>query len=320
MITRHHIALTVMCTLILCSALVPGSPILILVICLGAGIGAILPDIQMKKPQHFQIRTFAWVITLFGSIICTPLICRFYRYLTGFTAGTRDKRLTHSVPGIVFLWIILAVFLLIPASLLVNRAGLDTSAAFLGGVMFGLILHLIEDLCTRKGITPLFPFSTARISGSIRPCDTIDRRIAQFHYYYFSVAGIILGFQYLGAWQATSGMPICLFGLGSCLGMMIWFSDAEITPEDPGCWAQATLPFVQLDPISFPGDPRYPTVGLMMGVYYYNSNGFRDFGIVKPGLSGSGSPRPAYIFSMSSMRRIGEIKPAMKSHFTNPFR
>ena len=42
MITRHHIALTGISTLILCSALVPTSPALILLICTGACTGAIL--------------------------------------------------------------------------------------------------------------------------------------------------------------------------------------------------------------------------------------------------------------------------------------
>ncbi|MEI7649206.1 MAG: hypothetical protein WCJ47_05790 [Methanomicrobiales archaeon] len=47
MITRHHVALVILCNTILCSALVPFDPVLILVICLGACTGAIQSDIQM---------------------------------------------------------------------------------------------------------------------------------------------------------------------------------------------------------------------------------------------------------------------------------
>ena len=46
MITRHHVALAMLCTTIICSALVPSDPVLITVICLGTCTGAILPDIQ----------------------------------------------------------------------------------------------------------------------------------------------------------------------------------------------------------------------------------------------------------------------------------
>ena len=116
MITRHHVALTILCTLILCSALVPSDPVLILVICAGACTGAILPDIQMKKPQGFQIRTVAWMVSRFSSILCHTSYLPAVSYPDGAHAcDPGDKRLTHSVPGILFLWAVLAAFLLVPA-------------------------------------------------------------------------------------------------------------------------------------------------------------------------------------------------------------
>jgi membrane-bound metal-dependent hydrolase YbcI (DUF457 family) len=189
--------------------------------------------------------------------------------MTGLAFDRKDKRLTHSVLGIVLLWAILATVLLVPVAIL-DRTAIDIPVVFLAGLMFGLVLHLFEDLCTRKGITPLFPFSTGKISGSIRPCDKSDMRIAQFHYYQCSVAIIVLGYQFLGTWQEFAVIPLSFFGLASCLGMMIWSSHAGIVTEDPRDETPAALPQVLLDPISFPGTPRYPLSGLMMGVYYYN--------------------------------------------------
>ena len=98
MITRHHVALTILRTLILCSALVPSDPILILVICAGACTGAILPDFQMKKPNGFQCMTIAWAVSRFTSILVTPLLCRLYHSMDLHANDLRDKRLTHSVP------------------------------------------------------------------------------------------------------------------------------------------------------------------------------------------------------------------------------
>ena len=273
MITRHHVALAILCTIILCGALVPSDPVLITMICTGACIGAILPDIQMKKPQGFQIRTVAWMITRFSSILCTSVICWLYHALSGRTFHPGDKRLTHSVPGILFLGAIFAAFLLIPALIVMRSAALYLPAALLCGVILGMVLHLVEDLCTRKGITPLFPFSTTRISGSIRPCDTSDRRIAQFHFYHCSVAGIILGFQYLGNWQSASSVPVCLFALGSCLGMMIWSSDVSISSEHIIIdWAADIHTPIQLDPFLVQENASRSTSRLMMGVYYFNKN------------------------------------------------
>ncbi|MDP3564057.1 MAG: metal-dependent hydrolase [Methanoregula sp.] len=271
MITRHHVTLVILCTLILCGARVPTDPVLIMVICLGAAIGAILPDIQMKKPQGVQIRTVAWLVTRFSSILCTVVICWLYHALSGRTFHPGDKRLTHSVPGILFLGTFFALFLVVPAFILMGNANLYIPAALLCGVMLGLILHLIEDMCTRKGITPLFPFSTTRISGSIRPCDTTDRRIAQFHFYHCSVAAIILGFQFLGNWQGASAVPVCLFGLGSCLGMMCWSSDVSITSEHIiRDWAAEIRTPIRLDPLIDQENPGRSSSELMMGVYYFN--------------------------------------------------
>ena len=273
MITRHHVALVIFCTVILCSALVPSDPVLIPLICLGACTGAIMPDIQMKKPRGFQIRTAAWIVTRFSSILCTPLICRLYRALSGRSFDPGDKRLTHSFPGILFLWLVLSAFLLVPSSFLMSPASCCIPVALLCGVMLGMILHLIEDLCTRKGITPLFPFSTTRISGSIRPCDTTDRRIAQFHLYHCSVAGIILGFQFLGNGPGASSVPVCLFALGSCLGLMVWSSDVTISAEHIiRDWAAEIHTPIQLDPFIVQEKPGGSSSRLMMGVYYFNKS------------------------------------------------
>jgi membrane-bound metal-dependent hydrolase YbcI (DUF457 family) len=267
MITRHHVVLTILCTLILCSALAPSDLVLIAVICTGACIGTILPDIQMKKPQGFHIRTIAWVVSRFSSIISTPMICRLYHSLGGYTCDPGDKRLTHSVTGILSLWATFAVFLLIPA-FIITRTALYLPAALLCGVLFGMVLHLITDMCTRKGITPLFPFSTFRVSGTIRPCDTTDRRIAQFHFYDCSVAGIILWFQYLEHWQGIASVPVCLFALGSCLAMMIWSSDVSISREYTGNPVKEMHTPVQSDPFIAQWKADHPASGLRMGVYF----------------------------------------------------
>jgi len=247
----------------------PFDPVLIAVICTGACTGVILPDLQMKKPQGFQVRSVAWLISRFSTVVFIPLICRLYHTLWGHIIHGGDKRLTHSFPGIVCHWVIFAVFLPVPAFILMGSTSPSLPAAFLCGVMLGLVLHLIEDLCTRKGITPFFPFSTMTVSGSIRPCDTTDRRIAQFHYYSCSVAGIILGFQYLGNGRGIESLPLCLFGMGSCLGMMIWSSDVSISRESPGDPVNEIRSPVLLDPFIVQWKASHSPSGLMMGVYYF---------------------------------------------------
>jgi len=272
MITRHHVALTILCTLVLGNALVPYDPVFLIVICTGACMGAILPDIQMKKPRHFRIMTVAWAVSRFSIIVFTPLLCRLYQGVRGRTCDTADKRLTHSVPGILFLWVTCTGFLLVPTIILMGRTSLYLPAAFLCGIMTGQVLHLVEDMCTRKGITPLFPFSTTTISGSIRPCDFTDRRIAQFHFYHGSVAGIILGFQYLENWQGTASVPLCLFGLCSCLSMMVWSSDVTVSRDAIGDLVHELHAPAFSDPFVIQWKTDHLSPELMMGVYYFSKN------------------------------------------------
>lgn len=231
MITRHHMALTILCTLTICSAVVPSDPSLIIVICAGACTGAIVPDIQMKKPQNFQVRTVIWMVSRFSSFMFTPLVCQLYHFLFKRTIHPRNKRLSHSLPGIFFLEVAWTALILVPSFLLTKSFPPSLPMAFLCGLALGLVLHLAEDLCTRKGIMPFYPFSTLTISGTIRPCDTTDRRITQFTIHHCSVTGILMGSHYLGGWQGAPSLPLCFFGLCSCLGMMIWSSDVSITRE-----------------------------------------------------------------------------------------
>lgn len=89
-------------------------------------------------------------------------------------------------------------------------------------------LHLIQDLCTRKGITPLFPFSEMEVSGSIRPCDRYDPRIFRFHVQHF-IAACLIYFTGLPPGKPAFFLP----ALGSvcaalCLIVMVRQSCVEI--------------------------------------------------------------------------------------------
>lgn len=231
MITRHHVVLALVCSLIIGIAVVPSSPVLFVMLAFGTCIGAILPDIQMKKPKTICSRLLAWYIVQFTKTACVPLICRCYRVLPGFRAGTCDKRLTHSIPGILLVTSILAGIIYCSAAL-AGTPPPDYAKAFLAGAFLGMVLHLAEDLCTRKGIAPLFPLCDLRITGSIRPCDTSDRRIMHFHVQHCSI--LILFLLLCAAGKIPGGfiLPAGLAGTMACTVSMISLSSVRITPGD----------------------------------------------------------------------------------------
>jgi hypothetical protein len=234
MITRHHLSLTLLCTLILCCAFFPGDLILAALVITGALAGSILPDIQMKKPSRPRSLTIAWYVTRFTAIICVPFMRMMYGpYLQG-RFDPSDKRLTHSLPGIAFIFLYVALILFIPAGILGKTPASSLAGYVLGGAGLGLALHLVTDMCTRKGISPFFPFSTLRLKGSIRPCDIRNHRIAYFH----MAAGLILSgmIALIVADPDGAGLlvPAGLAGFFAFMGIMILCSGIRMVTPDGG--------------------------------------------------------------------------------------
>jgi hypothetical protein len=224
MITRHHFSLTLLCTLILCCGFFQGDPIISGLVITGAIAGAILPDIQMKKPSRFRAVTLAYFVTRFTNRLCVSVMVATYRFFLPNPPCSSDKRLTHSLTGIAWIGICVAALLLVPAAIMGDTVINRYAAVFVGGVLLGLLLHLVLDLCTRKGISPFFPFSTYHLKGSIRPCDTGDRRILYFHLTCLMVlAGMIALVIHEPAGSCLI-RPAGLLGFVFCTGTMIVFS------------------------------------------------------------------------------------------------
>ena len=171
MITRHHLALALICALIVFSPLIFSNPLIVAIIGAGTCLGAILPDIHMSRPKHFSLRTLAWGVVQIPKILCALALGRIYARWGDPISDPSDKRLTHSLPGVLFIATCASVFLYIPA-LLANSAYAGYIGLFLGGIFLGMGLHLAEDLCTRKGIFPFFPVQcdeSCRFHPPLRP-------------------------------------------------------------------------------------------------------------------------------------------------------
>jgi hypothetical protein len=233
MITRHHLTLVLICTLILGVAIYPSDIIQLSMFAAGSCAGAVLPDIHMKKPKRTNLRTIAFYISRFTVLFCSPVLIRLCHAVNGMSLSPSDKRLSHSVPGIFIIGSMVAGFFIVPFLIFSEIQVLTLLFPFVGGVLAGLAFHLIEDSCTRKGFSPLFPFSAVKISGTIRPCDKTDSRIMQYHFHHCSMIITIFGFHFVGVWPQSISLLLSLVGLCSCLAMMVWFSNLRIETSCP---------------------------------------------------------------------------------------
>lgn len=228
MITRHHLMLGLLCSLIP-GAVIAGSDPVLAFVCTGAVLlGVVLPDIHMKRPKKTTLLTIAWLVVQAGRALCIPLLCRFYRRVFRIDCTTNDKRLTHSFSGTVWYSVVLGGITLVLACISGNPFAVPLATGFTAGLASGLFLHLVQDACTKKGIFPLYPFTETRLTGSIRPCDVLDRRITGFHVYHCTVLFFFLLIQSAAPLTVYEMAGFCIFSLGLCNVIMVWQSETRI--------------------------------------------------------------------------------------------
>jgi membrane-bound metal-dependent hydrolase YbcI (DUF457 family) len=232
MLTRHHVVLGLLCGFIPGSAIAESDPVLAVLIVTGCGIGLILPDIHMKRPKTSMLRSVAWWIVQAGTWICLPVMCRVYRWLLKAACEPGDKRLTHSMPGVFIYFSIFSGIAYVLCLLLKNYIPVPRVMGFLGGLLMGMLLHLAQDLCTRKGITPFYPFDATKIVGSIRPCDVLDNRILRYHMYHGAILFSFLIFLDTAHWTVSELSAVTVLCIGICIASMICPSDVWIEHAD----------------------------------------------------------------------------------------
>lgn len=89
----------------------------------------------------------------------------------------RHRGLLHSLFGTLAAVVILAIYLRLITDILLAAifaaevtAAIDSYLpAFCAGILFGAVMHLIEDSCTNEGVYWLFPFCSVKFSGNLTP-------------------------------------------------------------------------------------------------------------------------------------------------------
>lgn len=233
MITRHHVALTLLCSMIPAGIIFSFNPVTAVLVILGTTIGAIIPDIHMHRSKSSHIRRIPWAIAEAGRRLCIPLMQTLYRTIFGIDTHPLDKRMTHSLPGILFYFLMFTIISEGLVLLFPSQLSLLAAIGFVGGMLMGMILHLMEDMCTKKGIFPTFPFSERCVAGSIRPCNTEDPRITEFHIIFIIITGGFLSIMFMMGVSATDIVPEGIAVMVLCVGSMIYMSDIHVRADIP---------------------------------------------------------------------------------------
>lgn len=229
MITRHHISLACGSTIMMYLPLVMGNPLMLPVLVAGVGIGAVLPDIQMKKPGTFSLLYLVWFLVQIFKRSVLKIYIALCASILGFQPEADDKRLTHSIPGLLFLAGLIATTNLFAIAVFPSGPALFCMRLLSAGILIGLIFHFLEDLCTMKGLCIMYPFDeSCRIAGSIRPCNQDDNRIRHFHILTIFTIAIIIALFGSGLCPENLMWPVSIGSLLACTGMMVHRADVRI--------------------------------------------------------------------------------------------
>ncbi len=234
MITRHHLGLAFGSMLILYFPVIFADFVVLAAIASGVCIGVVLPDIQMKKPRTFRALSLAWILVQVFKRTVLYLNIHLYQYIFRIQPESDDKRLTHSLPGVVFLTGMIVCILVIIMWAFPAPLATHSLKFFLAGIIAGLVFHFLEDTCTKKGMYPFYPFNeTYHISGSIQPCNTKDPRIRLFHIQAIAIVVAIILLYGSGLCPEYLKWPVSVSAMGICILLMIYKAEVRVVCPVP---------------------------------------------------------------------------------------
>ena len=230
MITRHHISLACGSTLLMYLPFALDNPFMLAVLVIGTGIGAVIPDIQMKRPKDLSLLYIVWFLVQVFKKTLLQIYITLCALVLGFRPEADDKRLTHSVPGLLYLAVVITLLNVLAIALFPSGLAVHILRILSAGILIGLVFHFLEDVCTMKGLCIMYPFDeSCRIAGSIRPCNREDLRIRRFHLMTAGAIGLVVLLFGTGICPENLMWPLSMAALFVCTAMMILHADVRVT-------------------------------------------------------------------------------------------
>lgn len=192
MLSRDHIALSVLSSLVLFGWLFFQNPLFLIAISFGAFIGCLLPDTDLPRSKIDHMKGIPGFLGIITKYILNPLVVTIFEWILKKNIDRSHRGITHTIYGILtYSLLIEAVGLLF--LLVFGVWGLLVGfSLFVCGLIFGGVLHLMEDSCTKTGILPFYPLNENRkYFGNISTYDSNDMR-PKFYSFLLLVVLIIL--------------------------------------------------------------------------------------------------------------------------------
>ena len=164
-----HLRISLGVAFLIISPILIFQPVISVLFLMGVIIGSLLPDADASDSKMYYMSE----IVLAFALLMKPIvyITRSIYKLLHIHYDSRHRKSLHTVLGITIAVIILSI--LINVGVLLIGWWTPLLIPLCVGLYAGSIFHLIEDCCTKSGLSPLIPFSYRHFSGRI--ITTADR-------------------------------------------------------------------------------------------------------------------------------------------------
>ena len=183
MLGRQHLMISVTTAFALAVPFIESFEALSFVFLIGAAIGSLIPDVDAPDATifHSHVRGLSSepgkavgkfigpVLPLFGYttkyMIYKPVV-HVFNFVTSYEFSEKHRNFSHSILGVTSLTAVTGLYIT-PVLLYTGFFAFMPLAVFLLGYMFGALLHMLEDSCTKTGIAWNAPFSNTKLKGGL---------------------------------------------------------------------------------------------------------------------------------------------------------
>lgn len=218
MLSRDHFMLSILSVIILFGWLFFQNALFFLAISLGVFVGCFLPDTDLPRSKIDHMKGVPGFFGVITKHILNPLVALFFEWVLKKPIDRGHRGITHTVYGISTYCLLIEGAGLLGILVLGWWQFIAGFSLFVFGLFFGGILHLMEDACTKTGVSPFYPINEGRkYSGTISTYDVNEMRPKLFTF--ILLAGAVILF----VLQVYSGLPmVVMIGLSVAFFFIFW--------------------------------------------------------------------------------------------------
>ncbi|MDU9376709.1 hypothetical protein McpSp1_13340 [Methanocorpusculaceae archaeon Sp1] len=214
---NDHIGISLGVAFLIISPIFVSQAVISVIFLIGVIIGSLLPDADASNSKMYYMSE----IVLAFAFLMKPIVylTRSIYKLLHIHYDTRHRKSLHTILGITIAVAILSI--LINVVVLLIGWWTPLLIPLCVGLYVGSIFHLIEDCCTKSGLSPFLPFSDRHFSGRI--ITTVKKNSSGGRPDLYAKIPLLMGGGVLVAGVLVKGLDMGLiFCVTIMLGILIW--------------------------------------------------------------------------------------------------